>query len=297
VVADRHITPLVVIIGQTGAGKSALAMELAKRFDGEIITADSRTVYKGMDIGTAKPSLEDQRTIKHYCLDVVEPGEKFSVYDFKQLALQSIDKIARKGKLPFLVGGTGLYVDAVLYNFSFRSPPDAATHVSLERLSVEQLQDKIAAAGLPLPQNVANPRHLRRMLESGPAPAQPKKLRANTLVLGLCTTRNELESRINMRIEQMVAAGLVDEVGTLISKYGDVEALRAPGYKAFADYLNQECTLAEAKRSFAHNDMQLAKRQLTWFKRNKSVHWLSAQDKAAESADLLTTFLNKQGSA
>src|SRR5262245_27832773 len=129
--SSSEVFPLVVIVGETGSGKSALALELAERFNGEIICADSRTVYKGMDVGTAKPSPEDRQRVRHYGLDVVEPGEGFSAHAFSLLAQAAIHEIAARGKLPILAGGSGLYVDAVLYGFQFRPKPEPALRSSL----------------------------------------------------------------------------------------------------------------------------------------------------------------------
>ena len=150
-------TPLVVVLGQTGSGKSAVAMELAERFDGEIIAADSRTVYRGMDIGTAKPTKQDQNQIRHHLLDVVNPNELFSVAAFQTQAQAAIEDIASRNKIPFLVGGSGLYIDAVIYNFSFRRPPDETRRRALQKMTVEELQSLLAKQDIPLPKNSKNP--------------------------------------------------------------------------------------------------------------------------------------------
>jgi tRNA dimethylallyltransferase len=238
-------TPLVVIVGETASGKSALAMEIARKHNGEIICADSRTVYRGMDIGTAKPSAQDRAEIPHHLLDVVEPGERFTVADFKQLAERSITDISARGKLPIMVGGTGLYVDSVLYDYKFGGS--------------EQERDE------------KNPRHLKKTNSK-----VTNKLRPNTLVLGLAVERDALERRVKDRVEQMVKDGFEDEVEGLIDTYGeDIEALKAPGYKAFAAYMRGELNLEQAKQQFVRSDLQLAKRQRTWFKRNKSIQWVT----------------------
>lgn len=286
--------PLVVIVGETGSGKTALAIELAKRFDGEIIAADSRTVYMGMDIGTAKPSMEERQGIPHFGLDVVEPGQHFSAYDFQQLAQSAIENISSRGKLPIIVGGTGLYIDSVLYGFTFRPQPTASKREQLQGLSIEELQNRILAAHLPLPENSQNPRHLTRVLESGEAPKQHKKLRENTLVLGISLPREELERRIKSRVEAMVATGLVEEVRALAARYGgDTEALRTPGYKAFLEYIQGDMTLQAAKQQFARDDLRLAKRQRTWFKRSSDIHWLTGHDKLAEAVELVSQLVGR----
>lgn len=290
--SSSQYPPIVVITGHTGSGKSALALLLATDFNGEIISADSRTVYRGMDIGTAKPTLSEQAAIMHYGLDVVEPGQQFTAAEFKKLAEESIAAIASKGKLPFVVGGTGLYIDALIYDYNFRPLPEPAFRSMYARMTVNELREQVINAGLPLPQNGMNPRHLSRLLESGPPPLQPKILRPNTLLLGLHIPMNELKDRIYERVDAMVRAGLVEEVRALYSSYGTIEALRAPGYRAFLEYISGVCRLEQAKEKFIRNDLLLAKRQNTWFKRNKAIHWLSADNKHREAASLVKTFLD-----
>ncbi len=251
--------PLVVVVGETASGKSALGMELAQRFNGEIICADSRTVYKGMDVGTAKPSPKDQAKIPHHLLDVVLPNQKFSAAEFKKLAMGAIKDITSRGKLPIMVGGTGLYVDSVLFDFQFnpkgQRDPD-------------------------------NPRHLLKADQT-----RQNKLRSNTLVIGLEVEREELKQRIKDRVESMFDKGLPDEVAGLVKKYGlGCEALSAVGYKELQPYLNSEQNLAETKHLIVQNTLNYAKRQRTWFKRNISIIHPSSLD---EAVALVTTFLNK----
>jgi len=284
--------PLVVIVGETGSGKTALGITLAKRFNGEIISADSRTVYRGMDIGTAKPTMLERQGIPHYGFDVVDPDEQFTAYDFQQLARSAIADIASRGKLPIMVGGTGLYVDAVLYDFAFRPQADPKLRANLLGVSVEELQARVHAAGLSLPVNTQNPRHLIRILEAGAAPQQSRTLRPNTLVLGLHLPSEELESKLTGRIETMLKAGLVDEVRQLLARYGENEALRTPGYRAFSAYLRGEIDHNEAVRRFIRDDLRLAKRQRTWFRRNSAIHWLEGDDKKVQAEQLVANFLD-----
>ena len=252
------LAPLLVIVGETGSGKSALALKLAKQFNGEIISADSRSVYRGMDIGTAKPSKKDQAEIRHHLLDVVWPNQRFTVVDFKKLANEAIKDISSRAKLPILVGGTGLYVDSVIYDFKFNS--------SSER----------------------NPLNLRHRLKTG---SPIHRLRDNTLVIGLKNNKQDLEKRLINRVDAMVSNGLVDEARTLMKKYSsNLEALEGTSYKSFKKYLNGELEIDEAKRLFVSYDLALAKRQRTWFKRNKSIHWV---DNGDDVVVLVTTFLNK----
>ncbi len=252
--------PLVAVVGETASGKSALAMELATHFNGELICADSRTVYEGMDIGTAKPSKEDQQTIVHHLLDIVTPDESFNVREFKQLALDAIEDIAARGKLPILVGGTGLYIDAVLFNYDF-SPPGAR-------------------------RDLLNPRHLKYQELT----AYSKGLRPNSLLIGLAKPKDQLTVRIAARTEAMLHDGLAEEVGSLVKRYGwEAPGLNTIGYKEFQPYFKNEQTLDEVQQRIAHNTILFAKRQHTWFKRNKHTIWL---DDPRDAVDLVTTFLN-----
>jgi tRNA dimethylallyltransferase len=282
--------PLVVLVGQTGSGKSALAIELARRFNGEIISADSRAIYKGMDIGTAKPSVEDQAKVPHHLIDVVTPNQPFTVADFQRLAREAIAGVTNRGRVPFLVGGTGLYVDSVIYDFSFRRPANPMERQRLQAMTVEELQREIEERGLPLPENEQNPVHLIRTLETEGEVSQHGPLRTNTLVLGLTIEKDKLERRIQDRVEGMVAQGFTDEVRNLSSKYGwDVSALQAPGYKEFRLYLAGEVSLEETEQQFVRSHLQYAKRQKTWFKRNADIIWISNSE---EAVDRVTTFLN-----
>lgn len=256
------IAPLIVIVGPTASGKTALAIEVAQKFDGEIICADSRTVYKYMDIGTAKPTNVERELVSHHLLDVVEPDEHFTVVDFKKLAKESIHDIHDRGKLPIMVGGSGLYIDAVLFDFEF-APKDAK-------------------------RDSTNPRHLDKS-----EPQIRHGMRDNTLLIGLNPDLEVIKQRITDRVDEMLSQGFENEVRYLYSKYGDgTKALQAPGYRAFRDYIiENKISLDEAKAQFIRNDYLLARRQRTWFKRNKSIHWL---DNREDYVDILTTFLNKK---
>jgi tRNA dimethylallyltransferase len=282
-------TPVIAIVGPTGSGKTALALELARQFNGEIICADSRTVYKGMDIGTAKPSAEERRLVPHHLLDVVTPGQSFSVADFQRLAEVAIADISARGKIPFLVGGTGLYTDAVMYGFSLRTPSDSAARAALEKKTVAELQSLLRERNIALPQNDRNPRHLIRAIETdGQVPSRAPMRRG--LILYLNKDREELKANIIARVEAMVKAGLIDEVRHLSEQYGwDAPGLQAPGYKTFRGYLEGSSTLNNAKAEIVQAHMQLAKRQHTWFKRNPDIKYICKED---EAVDLITTLMN-----
>jgi len=285
-------SPLVVIVGPTGSGKTSLALQLAKQFNGEIICADSRTVYKGMDIGTAKPTPQERKMIPHHLLDIATPDHPITAADFKSLATEVITKIDNKGKVPFLVGGSGLYIDAVIFDFSFRGEPNAALRLELAKLSVAELQEKVIALGLELPENDRNPRHLMRLIETGDVRKTNHVLRSNTLILGIEVEKEELERRLSERLDIMLANGLEEEVIRLVGIYGwHCPPLQTIGYQEFKEYFDGERSLARVKDAILLHSLQYAKRQKTWFKRNKSIHYLYELD---ESVDLLTTFLNKK---
>lgn len=286
--------PLVVIVGETASGKSALAFELAQKFNGEIICADSRTVYRGMDIGTAKPTFAEQAMLSHHCLDLVAPDEQFTAAEFKKCAVQAIDDITSRGKLPIMVGGSGLYIDAVVFDYQFLPPVDPAERERLQSKSIEDLQQELIEKGIPMPVNERNPRHLTRAIETGGMLAQKSSLRSNTLMVGLQVEREVLKQRIVERVDAMVEKGLVDEVRSLADQYGwATPSLGSTGYKAFREYIEGDISMDEAKSRFIKNDVALAKRQRTWFRRNNSVHWVSNRDSFAECVELITTQLNK----
>lgn len=282
--------PLIVVVGETASGKSALAMKLAEQFNGEIICADSRTVYKGMDIGTAKPSKADQIKTPHHLLDIVAPDQHFTAAQFKRLATKAITDIHNRGKLPILVGGTGLYIDAVIFDYDFQPPADPQLRAELQKLSIEQLQAQLEAEGIALPVNDRNPRHLVRALETGGVPANKQALLPWTLVIGISLERDELKKRVVARTQQMVSQGLETEVKQLTDIYGwEVEAMSAVGYKEWREYLQGRQSLQQTQELIIKNTLAYAKRQRTWFKRNKSIQWVDSLSKAVE---LTTTLMN-----
>ena len=284
-------TPLIVIVGETASGKSALAMTLAKKFHGEIICADSRTIYTDMNIGTAKPSKQDQVAIPHHLIDIISPDEQFSAANFKIKAIDAIDAVATKGNVPLLVGGTGLYVDAVVFDFQFGNAADTKLRSQLELRTIEELHDMLRDQGIVIPENSKNKRYLIRAMERRGNDGGRTSLRANTLVLGMSVDKQNLKQRIVARVDTMVETGFVEEYRALRIRYdADAPGFSGTGYKAFEKYMDGSISLEEAKAEFVRNDWKLAKRQRTWFKRNKSIRWVSNEDEAVE---IVTTFLNK----
>jgi tRNA dimethylallyltransferase len=287
----RQSAPLVVICGPTASGKSNAAMEIARKFNGEIIAADSRTIYKGMDIGTAKPSIEDQHEIKHHLLDIVTPDQTYTAAEFKKQALAAIDDIVSRGKLPVMVGGTGLYIDGVIFDFAFLPPASIPERERLQQLSVPELQAEIAKAGIALPENARNPRHLIRALETNGAVPVRKDLRANTLVIGMDADKKVIVGRVRKRTADFKEQDLADEVERLVEKYGwDAPGMSAVGYREWADHFSGGMDIKQTYALIETATMQYAKRQRTWLRRNTDIKWVK---NSAEALGLVETFLQR----
>lgn len=267
--------PLVVIVGPTASGKTNLAIKLAEKFDGEIICADSRTVYEGMDIGTAKPTHEERKQIPHWGLDLVKPDERFTAADFKHYALKKIEEIRGRGHQPLLVGGTGLYVDGVIYDYEFGQIADQTLRRKLEAMTLEELYEYCHKNSVSLPENDKNKRYVIRAIEQkGINLKRREKPTDNTIIVGIATDRDVLRERIRNRIEQLFEDGVVQEAKTLGKKYGwECEAMTGNIYPIIHKYVDGELSLREAKQKCITQDWRLAKRQLTWFKRNTYIKW------------------------
>ncbi len=273
---------VLVIVGQTASGKSDLAMSIAKKLDGEIIAADSRTVYKGMDVGTAKPTPTDQKAVKHWGLDLVEPGKSFSAAQYKKYAQAKITDIHRRKKLPILAGGTGLYIDSLIFDFSFKNAPNAKLRQQLDELSVSDLQSEIQRLNLEMPYNSQNRRHLIRTLESaGVKTEQQSKPLSGTLIVGLQKTPLQLQQRISARIEGNFE-NLINETKKLLNTYsrGEFEKTAGIPYSAAIDYIDLSKSKAQALQMIKTAEWQYARRQKTWFRRNKFINWFDSDKKA-----------------
>ena len=272
---NLNTTPLVVIAGPTASGKTALAIRLAERYDGEIICADSRTIYKGMDIGTAKPSAEEQARVPHWGLDIVEPGERFTVADFKAYAERKIQEIRERDRIPFLVGGTGLYIDAVIFDFQLAPVPDKTLRTQLSLMDVEDLQDYCIKNNISLPENKQNKRYLVRAIERKNISIMRRNVPLdNTYVVGITTNRETLRTRIEHRSEQLFTNNVVEEATILGEKYGwNSEAMTGNIYPLVKKYVDRVITESELRRQFAVSDWRLAKRQMTWLRRNPYIAW------------------------
>ncbi len=290
---------LIAVVGTNASGKSGLGVELARRFDGEIVSADSRQVFKGFDLGSGKITPEEMRGVPHHLLDVCEPGEFFSMHDFQRLAYEAIDAILARGRLPFLVGGTGLYVDSVTegYVMSDRMP-DLAYRDELEKLSTLELYAMLREKLPGVEVDSRNRNRVMRLLEKlhdGDDHLPGRAPRYECLKLGVTWDRPTLKERIDERLERRMAAGMVGEVRGLLDRGATPEFMVKLGleYRFITQYLTGEIeTEAEMREQLSLAIKRFAKRQMTWFRRDKAIHWLDMRgDPAAEAEALIRTFL------
>ncbi len=287
--------PLIAILGPTAVGKSALAIQLAQEFSGEIVSADSRTIYRGMDIGTAKPTRDEQRSVPHHLIDVVEPDETFTLADYQQRAYATIDAIHARGKIPLLVGGTGLYVRAVLEGLSIpRVEPNPARRAELEREDAAMLYARLQQLD-PCAANRIDPRNKRRVIralevcEGAGKPISELQTRAapnyRTLRIGLTMPRGQLYDRINARVDAMIANGLIDEVRGLIARgYSvDLPSMSGLGYRQIVAYLNGTTSMDEAVRVLKRDTRRFVHHQYTWFRLDDPrIRWFDVSTDASE---------------
>jgi len=296
---------IIAIVGPTASGKTALAIELARRFNGEIISADSRQVYRGMDIGTAKPTYEELAAIPHHLIDIKNPDEEYTAAEYKQDAASAIRKILERRKIPFLVGGTGLYIKALIENLDI--PPVKADPELRRKIEREIETDGLDAAFKKLvaldpdAESVVDPKNPRRvvralevaLLTGKPFTAQRKSgtPEFSTLMIGLNPGAEILREQIDTRIDEMFRAGLAQETESLIARYStSLPAFDSIGYRETISYLKNVITLEEAIAQIKINTWRYAKRQMTWFRKQKNVHWVDRREKADQ---LIKSFLDK----
>ena len=259
--------PLIVILGPTASSKTAYAIQLARLIGGEVICADSRTVYRGMDIGTAKPTEPERAGVPHWGLDLIEPDQRYSLYDFQRYAMAKIAEIRQRQHVPLLVGGSGLYINSVIYDYRLAGGDyDPTTRAKLEKLPPDELRRLIVKRGVKLPRDPDNKRRLIRSLEGGGVSNNCGHLSRQTVVIGIAVDKEKLSQRISERAEQMLERGLVDETDRLIARYGMVEPLRRNAYGVVAKYLTGQIYEAELIEQISTKDRQLAKKQLTWWR-------------------------------
>jgi tRNA dimethylallyltransferase len=277
---------LIAIVGPTGVGKSAEALQLAGQFNGEIVSADSRQVYRHMDIGTAKPSIAEQRQAAHHLIDIREPDQPFSLGEYQVLAIEAVNSVFAGVRVPFLVGGTGQYVWSVLENWSVpRIAPDVALREKLEERAREgeplALHDELKGLN-PEAASRIDPRNVRRVIRAleiaycnGPEPAKQSPV-FDYLIIGLTAPRAELHRRIDARIKNMLGQGLAAEVEMLLAAgYGpELPAMSGIGYRQMVRCLKGEITLPAAIESMNIDSHRLVRQQYNWFKPSDSrIHW------------------------
>ena len=276
----NKVLPLIVITGPTASGKSSLAIKIASQVGGEIISADSRAIYIGADIGTAKPTKNEQKMVPHWGIDLVKPGDYFSVSDYKNYTDKKINEIKLRGHIPILVGGTGLYIDSVIFDYKFGKIADNLLRSKLQHKSIDYLQEYCINNSINLPENSKNKRYLIRAIENnGSICTKNESPPDNCIVVGITTEKEELLSRINNRIDVLISDGVINEAKKLGNTYGwDSEAMKSNIYRLINLYLNNEISFDDIKRKCIVLDWRLAKRQMTWMRRNKFIHWFSLND-------------------
>lgn len=266
---------IIAVVGPTAVGKTALGIELVKRFNGEIISGDSQQVYRHLDIGTAKATLEEQAEAPHHLIDVREVDEAYSAYDFVKEASAAIEDITSRGKLPIIVGGTGLYLQSLLEGYHLGGQVNQeevlAYRQELEQLADAVLFDKIAEQSIEIPE--LNRRRAIRALELATfgQDLENKETPYDALLIGLNDDRQVLYERINHRVDVMVEKGLLDEAKWLYDNHRDVQAARAIGYKELFPYFAGQASLEESVDKLKQNTRRFAKRQLTWFRNRMAV--------------------------
>jgi tRNA dimethylallyltransferase len=303
--------PLIILTGPTAVGKTKASIGLAKALNGEIISADSMQVYKYMDIGSAKIRPEEMQGIRHYLIDELEPDEEFHVVKFQQMAKEAMEAIYAQGKIPIVVGGTGFYIQALLYDIDFtESNEDNSYRQELEQLADEQgaefLHEMLRKVD-PVSADTIHANNVKRVIralefyhQTGEKISEHNEQeRAKESPYDFCyfvlnDDREKLYERINVRIDQMLEEGLVDEVKALKDKgyTRDMVSMQGLGYKEILDYLNNECTLEEAIYILKRDTRHFAKRQLTWFRRERDVVWIDKPSYDYDEDKILKAMLN-----
>lgn len=271
--------PVIVITGPTASGKTQLAIDLAEKYGGEIICADSRTIYKRMDIGTAKPTKEDQAKVPHWGIDIIEPNQRYSAAEFKSYANEKISEIRSRGHIPFLVGGTGLYIDSVIFDYDFGPPANQALRNMLESFTLPELHKYCSKNNVTLPENKNNKRYVIRAIEQKNINKKRREIPVeNTIIVGIATDLKMLRARIEGRSEQLFNDGVVEEAKKIAEAYGwGHESMTGNVYRLCHDYLSGTVSYDDMRKKFVTLDWRLAKRQLTWLKRNRFIKWLSLE--------------------
>ena len=292
---------VVAVVGTNASGKSALGIRLAKQFDGEIISADSRQVFRGLDLGSGKVTTEEMQGVPHYLIDVREPGEFFSMADFQKMSYEKIDEIRARNHLPMIVGGTGLYVDSVLDGYLLSDKePDLAYRAELEKLTTPALYAKLVTLVPDVDVEKNNRNRVMRMLErihDGDNAVPSKQARYDSLRLGVSWERDVLAKRIDERLEMRLEQGMIEEVQGLLDAGASRDFLLGLGleYRYITQYLIGEIPdRDDMLAQLAHAIKKFAKRQMTWFRRNPDIIWLDMQgDAYAQACDEIEKFLKQ----
>ena len=299
---------VIVICGPTASGKTALSIELAKKIDGQIVSCDSMQIYKDMTIGTAKPDEEEKQGIKHYVMDFISPDQRYSVADFKKDATEAIEEILSNGKTP--IGGTGLYIDSLIYGIEYED-------INLDEEYRKQLEEKIKIEGLQSLYNQAkkidpkaiekispnDKKRIMRILEIYKATgktkteqeieSRKKEVKYDYSVFAINMEREILYERINKRVDIMIEKGLIQEVEQLRKKYNKFPtAMQGLGYKEVVKYLNNEYSKEEMIDTIKQETRRYAKRQLTWFRKNKNTIWLNGLDSIQNNINIILEGIN-----
>jgi len=280
---------LIVILGPTAAGKTNLSIKLAKEFDGEVVSADSRQVYKKMDLGTGKVTDEEAQGIPHHLIDVVDPKEDFNVVQFQELAYEAIDKITDRDKLPFLVGGSAFYLYSIVDGYVFPGvPPKPDLREKLQEKSADELYQKLKKLDSDRAEELEknNKRRVIRSIEIakelGEVPDLENKPRYNCLLLGIKHPQEQLKKRIAERLEKRFEKGMIKEVKDLHEEGVSWQKLDNFGleYRWIVRYLQGEIDKEEMKESLQKDIEHFAKRQMTWFKKDDRIHWVNNKEEA-----------------
>jgi tRNA dimethylallyltransferase len=300
-----------VILGSTAVGKTDVAILLAERWGGEIISADSSAVYRGLDIGSAKPTPAEQRRVRFHLIDVADPSEVFTAARFRELALQAMADIQARGKRVLIVGGTGLYLRVLLHGFSLAPPPAdpevrARWKAEVERVGAPALHarlqqiDPLAAARIH-PNDAVRITRAFEVYDMTGAPISQWQQRANAelpaLKIGLTMPREQLYARIDQRVDKMIALGMLEEVRTLLQNGYNPEqpALKGLGYRHLIGYIQGRVSWDESVRLWKRDTRRFAKRQMTWFRTEPGVHWVDASLGMEQTARLVELLLMEQG--
>jgi len=287
---NKPLAKLIVILGPTASGKTELGIKLAKKFKGEVVSADSRQIYKEMNIGTGKPTKKEMKGIPHHLIDTIKLDKNFNVVLYKKLAIKKIKDIQKRKKLPFLVGGTGLYISSVVDNVDFpQIPAQKKQRKEMEKKTEKELfgiYKKLDSEGSRLIEK-KNRRRLIRAIEVCKVTGEPfwkqrkkRKKLFDILEIGIKLEKTKSKARINKRIESMTKAGLEKEVKKLLKKYGWIPSMQTIGYQEWKDYFEEKASKEEIKKLIELHTNQFVKRQMTWFKRNKNICWIKNQKEA-----------------